>query len=73
MQDCKLGDTHVAKEDKFSLNQYPKGNIEVQEMKKILYAYVLGNLMYAQVYTQPNITYIVGILCKCLSNPGMDH
>ena len=50
MQDCKLGDTHIAKGDKFSLNQCPKGNIEVQEMQKIPYASVVGSLMYAARY-----------------------
>lgn len=29
--------------------------------------------MYAQVYTHPNIAYIIGMLCKYMSNPGMDH
>ena len=32
MQDCKLGDTPVAKGDKFSLNQYPKNDFEIKEM-----------------------------------------
>jgi len=32
MQECKSGDTPVAKGDKFSLKQCPKGNLEIQEM-----------------------------------------
>ena len=29
--------------------------------------------MYAQVCTRPDIAYIVGVLGRYLSNPGMDH
>jgi len=47
MQKCKSGDTPVAKGDKFSLKQCPKGNLEIQEMQKISYALAVGSLMYA--------------------------
>jgi len=49
MQECKSRDTPVAKGDKFSLKQCPKGNLEIQEMQKIPYALAIGSLMYAQV------------------------
>ena len=42
-------------------------------MQKIPYASVVGSLMYAQVCTRPNIAYIVGVLGRYLSNPGMNH
>ncbi|XP_047331478.1 secreted RxLR effector protein 161-like [Impatiens glandulifera] len=73
MQDCKLGNTPVAKGDKFNLQQCPKGNLEIQEMHKIPYALAVGSLMYTQVYTRPDIAYIVGVLGRYLSNPGLDH
>ena len=73
MQDSKPGDTPVAKGDKFSLNQCPKNNLEVKEMQKIPYASAVGSLMYAQVCTRPDIAYIIGMLGRYLSNPGMDH
>ncbi|RVW85181.1 Retrovirus-related Pol polyprotein from transposon TNT 1-94 [Vitis vinifera] len=44
-----------------------------QEMQKIPYASAVGSLMYAQVCTRPDIAYIVGMLGRYLSNPGMDH
>ncbi|XP_037491202.1 secreted RxLR effector protein 161-like [Jatropha curcas] len=37
------------------------------------YASVVGNLMYAQVYTRPDIAYIVGVLNRYLSNLGPMH
>ena len=42
-------------------------------MQQIPYASAIGSLMYAQVCTRPDITYIVGMLGRYLSNPGKDH
>ena len=42
-------------------------------MQKIPYASVVGSLMYAQMCTRSDIAYIVGMLGRYLSNPGMDH
>ena len=42
-------------------------------MQKIRYASVVRSLMYAQVCMWPDIAYIVGVLGRYLSNPGMDH
>ncbi|KAG8476762.1 hypothetical protein CXB51_030053 [Gossypium anomalum] len=73
MQNCRPGNTPVAKGDKFSLTQCPKSNLEIQEMQKIPYASAVGSLMYAQVCTRQDIAYIVGMLGRYLSNPGIDH
>ena len=73
MHGCKPGDNPVAKEEKFSLSQCPKNNFEIQEMQQIPYALAIGSLMYAQVCTRPDITYIVGMLGRYLINPGKDH
>ena len=73
MQNSKPGDTHVAKGDKFSLSQCPKINLEIQEMEKIHYSSAIESFMYAQVCTRPDIAFIVGMLGRYLSNPGMDH
>ena len=63
MQEYKPGDTHMAKGDKFSLNQCPKNDFKVKEMQRIPYALAVGTLMYAQVCK----------LGRYLSNSGMDH
>ncbi|KAL6316492.1 hypothetical protein AAG906_018195 [Vitis piasezkii] len=73
IKDCALGDTLIAKGDKFNLLQCPKNEIEKKEMENISYASVVGSLMYAQVCTCPNIAYVVGMLGRYLSNPGMIH
>nr|KYP35884.1 Retrovirus-related Pol polyprotein from transposon TNT 1-94 [Cajanus cajan] len=37
------------------------------------YVLAVGSLMYAQVCTRPDIAFIVGVLGRYLSNPGMQH
>ena len=73
MKDCSSGDTPITKGDKLSLTQCPKNNLEIKEMQKIPYASAVGSLMYAQVCTCPNIEFIVGMLGRYMSNPGVDH
>ena len=73
MKDCSSGDTPVAKGDKFSLTQCPNNNLEIEEMQKIPYASAVGSLMYAQVCTRPDIAFVVGMLGRYMSNPGVDH
>ena len=42
-------------------------------MQNIPYASAVGSMMYARVCTRPDIAYILGVLGRYLSNPGMDH
>ena len=73
MQSCKPIDAPVSKGDKCSLNQCPKGDMEILAMKETPYASVVGSLMYAQVCISSNIAYIVGMLDIYLSSLRLDH
>ena len=73
MENCRPMDTPVTKGDKFSLKQCPENDLERTAMHDKPYALALGNLMYAQVYIYPDISFIVGVLGRYLSNPAMDH
>ena len=42
-------------------------------MKGILYSLVVGSLMYAQVYTCPDIAFIFSVLGMYLSSLGQIH
>ena len=42
-------------------------------MQNISYAFVVGNLMYAQVCTRLDIAFAVRMLKRYQSNPGIDH
>jgi len=61
------------KGDRFSLNQCPKNDIEKEQMKNIPYASAVGSLMYAQVCTRPDIAFVLEMLGRYQSNPGLDH
>ena len=73
MKDCSPSVVPIMKGDKLSLNQCPKNDLENESMKNISYALAVGNLMYAQVCTRPDIAYAVGVLGRYQSKPGMDH
>ncbi|XP_047181674.1 secreted RxLR effector protein 161-like [Vigna umbellata] len=42
-------------------------------MKNIPYASTVGSLMYAQVCTRIDVAFVVGVLGRYQSNPGVDH
>ena len=42
-------------------------------MKNIHYASVVESLMYAQVCTRLDIVFVVGMLGRYQSNPGIDY
>jgi hypothetical protein len=73
MKDCSPSIAPIVKGDRFNLNQCPKNDFEREQMKNIPYAYVVGSLMYAQVCTRPDIAFVMGMLGRYQSNPGIDH
>ena len=73
MQNCYSSVAPIVKEDLFHELQCPKNDLEKKQMDKIPYAYAVGSIMYAQVYTRPNIAYVVGLLGRYQSNPSIDH
>jgi hypothetical protein len=42
-------------------------------MSHVLYASVVGSLMYAMVYTRLDIAHAVGVLRRYMSKPGKEH
>lgn len=73
MQNCALTIAHVVEGDKFGSYQCPNTEVEYEQMKLIPYASVVGSLMYAKVYTRPDIAYITGMIGRYQSNPRLDH
>ena len=73
MDKCAPTDTSVSKGDKFSLSQSPKNDFDKEAMQQFPYASAIGSLMYAQVCTRPDLAFIVGMLGRYMSNPGVDH
>ena len=63
----------IVKGDRFNLNQCPKNELERKQMRNIPYASVVGSLMYAQVCTRLDITFVVGMLGRYQNNSGIEH
>ncbi|KAH9697754.1 Integrase catalytic domain-containing protein [Citrus sinensis] len=73
LQSCALGKAPISKGDKLSKSQCPDNDVDKARMQTVLYASVVGSLMYAQVCTRPDIAFPVGVLGRYLSNPGYEH
>ena len=70
---CSASPVPIQKSDKLSLNKCSQIELERNQMEHILYAYVVGSLMYAQICTRPYISFVASLLGRYQSNPGMDH
>jgi len=73
MPNCKPRDILIVKGNIFNKDQCPKKEIERVEMNNKPLGSALGNLIYAQVCTRPDIAFIVGVLCRYQSNLENDH
>ncbi|KAM1627938.1 hypothetical protein COP1_016316 [Malus domestica] len=73
MESCNKADVPVNKGDKFSRDQCPKSEHEIESMKMRPYASLVGSLMYANICTRPDLAFIVGLLGRFQSNPGESH
>ena len=73
MQDSKPMDTSVDKSLSLSRDMCPKISEEKKKMSKILYASVVGSLMYTMMCTRPDISYVVGLVSRYQSNLGQKH
>ena len=73
MHKCSGTAALVVKGDKFGQFQSPRNQLEIDQMRTILYASAVGSLMYAQVCTRPDLAFITGMLGRFQSNPRMDH
>lgn len=73
MDKCSAVIVPIQKGDKFSVTQYPQNNLERIERESILYASVVGSLIYASTCTRLDINFDVGMLGRYQSNPRKDH
>jgi len=73
MKSYKPCTTPIQKGEKLSKSQCPKDDDKTAKMEKVHFASAVGSLMYAQVYTRPDIAFVVNVLGRYLSNPGLPH
>jgi len=58
---------------KLSIKQCTKTQEEEEDMSSVPYASTVGSLMYAMVYTRPNIAHVVGVFSKFMLKLGKEH
>ena len=73
MTETKVVSTPLAKHFKLSTTQSPSTNEEKNEMLSIPYSSAVGSLMYAMIFTRPDILHVVATVNRFLSNPGKEH
>ena len=73
MQDSKLVKVPILAYVNLSVEQSPETQEEKEGMSHVPYASVVGSLMYAMVYTRPDIAHVVGVLSRFISNLGKEH
>ena len=73
MHACKPSPAPIVKGDSFGEFQCPKNQYEIDRMKTVPYASAVESLQYARVCTCPDLAFVIGILGRYQSNPGIEH
>ncbi|GAA0158500.1 transmembrane signal receptor [Lithospermum erythrorhizon] len=73
MLDAKPVSTPIAAHFQLSVEQSPENEDELVHMDKVPYASAVGSLMYAMVYTRPDIAHAVGVVSRYMSNLGREY
>jgi hypothetical protein len=63
----------IVKSDRYGDFQYPRNQYELDQMKVVPYASAVGSLQYVQVCTRPDLAFVIGLLGRFQSNPGIEH
>jgi hypothetical protein len=73
MSDCNPALTPMEENRKLSTSMSPDTPERQAEMKAHPYRELIGKLLYLAIATRPDIAYVVGVLCRFVENPGMEH
>uniref|UniRef100_A0A8R7JZD3 Retrovirus-related Pol polyprotein from transposon TNT 1-94 n=1 Tax=Triticum urartu TaxID=4572 RepID=A0A8R7JZD3_TRIUA len=73
MENCKPVRVPILRGAKLSEEMCAKTPEEKKQMSNILYSSALGSLMYAMLFTRPDICHAVGLLSRYQVNPGPEH
>jgi hypothetical protein len=73
MHACNSTTASIVKGDKYKSFQSPRSQYEIDQMKSVSYASAVENLIYAQVCTRPDLTFVTGMLYRYQKSPGINH
>jgi hypothetical protein len=63
----------LASHFKLTKEMCPKTQEEIEYMSRVPYSSAVGSLMYAMVFTRPDIAHAVGVVSRYMNNPGKEH
>jgi hypothetical protein len=73
MSDCNPALTPMEDNLKLSVKMSPSSPEDIAIMKPFPYRELIGKLLYLAIATRPDIAYAVGVLCRFVENPGLEH
>jgi hypothetical protein len=73
MKNEKPVSTPLASHFKLTKEMCPKTQEEIEYISKVPYSSTVGSLMYAMVFTRPDIAHAVGVVRRYMNNPSKEH
>nr|GEX69890.1 retrovirus-related Pol polyprotein from transposon TNT 1-94 [Tanacetum cinerariifolium] len=70
---CKPVPTPLAPHLKLSSHECPKFEEDKEDMSRVPYSSAIGSLMYAMVYTRPDLAHAISVVSRYMHNPGKMH
>jgi hypothetical protein len=73
MQDAKFVSTPIASHFKLSALQCPTSEDDIKYMSRVPYSSSVGSLMYAMVYSRPDLSHAMSLVSRYMANPRKEH
>ena len=73
MNDCKSISTPFPINFKLSSSMSPNTKEKMMEMSQARYASIVGSLMFAMIYTRPDIGQAVEVISRYMADPSIEH
>lgn len=73
MESAKIVSTPLAQHFKLSSKQSPTDQDELEDMKTVPYANLVGSLMYGMVSSRSDLAHAMSMVSRFMSNPGRLH
>lgn len=73
MEKCSANVFPIQKRDKLSVMQCPNDELERKQIENTSYISVVRSLMYTQMCTRSDISFVIRMLGRYQSNLGFDH
>jgi len=73
MSNCKSFTSPLVAHFKISSKTCPTSAVKIEKMSHVPYSSAVGSLMHAVVYSRPDLTYTISIMCRYMHFPGKNY